>query len=238
MDSFNHKDAQIFELDFQRGHIIKVFKERYDEWIRNKQTHGDVLDPVKLLDQWEGNFFDNNIEAISTFVNHIKNKVGIDIGCGSTPWTRHTWTVSKQYIIDPLADQYKSIQRGLFGTSFFEDAIIYSQNAEERIDVLVNGIDGFIFFRNALDHSEDPLRILNNVADYAMPGCYLFFYSDIWHANGGDRGHRCITRSIPVMDKLLNGLGFTKVINQKPIKDDNYIEYGGTFIKKGAVSNA
>jgi hypothetical protein len=231
MSNFNHKDAQIFELDFQRGHIIKVFKERYDEWVNNKQIHGNVLDPTKLLKQWEDNFFDNDIKAVSTFINHINNKVGVDIGCGSTPWTRHTWTVSKQYIIDPLANQYKSIQRELFKTSFFEDAIIYSQNAEEKIDALVNGVDGFIFFRNALDHSEDPLRILNNISDYAIPGCYLFFYSDIWHENGGDRGHRCITRSTHVMDKLLKGLGFRKITNQKPIKNSNFIEYGGMFIK-------
>lgn len=232
MSDFNHVDAQAFELDFQRSHTIKVFKERYDEWLRNKQIYGNVLDPVKLMTQWEDNFFEGDVDLAAKFINHIQNKAGIDIGCGSTPWTRHTWTVSKQYILDPLADKYMSIQRELFGVSFFEDSIIYSQNAEDRIDDLVGNIDGFIFFRNALDHSEDPLRILNNVSDYARPNCYLFFYSDIWHANGGDRGHRCITRSIPAMDKLLKGLGFKKLTTQHPIKDSSYVEYGGIFIKE------
>ena len=232
MVNFNHEDAQRFELDFQRQHIAKVFERRYEEWCANKRNQGNVLNPVKLMTQWENNFFNDDADAATTFIAHIKDKSSVDIGCGSTPWTRHTWTVKKQYIIDPLADQYKLIERDLFGTSFFEDSTIYSQNAEERIDVLVNNIDGFIFFRNALDHSDDPLRILNSVSDYAMSGCYLLFYSHIWHSNGGDRGHRCITRSTPVMDKLFKGLGFCKIINQKSIKDANYIEYGGVFIKE------
>ena len=50
--------------------------------------------------------------------------------------------------------------------------------------------------------------------------------------NGGDDGHRCITKSTNLMDKLFIGLGFEKIIKMNTIRDNNYIDYGGVFIKK------
>ena len=92
---------------------------------------------------------------------------------------------------------------------------------------LIGQIDGCIICQNALDHCEDPLAILSNLGQYAKAGCYLLFWSDIWHIAPPDEGHRNITRSQDVMDSLFSGLGFEIVRRGLPIRSDNStIEYG------------
>ncbi len=236
MANFNHVKAQEYEMNYQRGYIAKHFKKQYDEWLVNKEFQKDGLIPSILSLMWEHNFFNGDLEAIQAFINHIKGKISLDIGCGCIPWTKDTWDVKKQYMMDPLAYKYKAIEIELFGDSFFEGTQIYANPAEEIKTELINTIDGFIFCRNAIDHSADPLSILNNISDYAMKGCYLLFWCDIWHVMGGDDGHHSITKSIPVMDKIFKGLGFKKIITMDKIRIGNelerFVEYGGVFIKE------
>jgi len=56
-----------------------------------------------------------------------------------------------------------------------------------------------------IDHCEDPLKILHNIPEYAAPGCYLYFWCDIWHLTGLDEGHHNITHSEAMMEKIFQG---------------------------------
>jgi hypothetical protein len=74
---------------------------------------------------------------------------------------------------------------------------------------------------------EDPLTAIETIGAYAAPGCYLLLWSDIWHRDGGDVGHRNITRSAGVMDKILDGFGFDMVRKGVNVHDSGErVEYG------------
>jgi hypothetical protein len=104
----------------------------------------------------------------------------------------------------------------------------YALPGEETVPELVGAVDGCIVCRNALDHTDDPLMVLNNIADYAAPGCYFLFWTDLWHLAGLDEGHRNITKSIAVMDRLMDGLGFELLKRGATVRSEaeGYIEYG------------
>jgi hypothetical protein len=73
---------------------------------------------------------------------------------------------------------------------------------------------------------EDPLAALEAIGEYAASGCYLLLWSDIWHRDGGDVGHRNITMNPAVLDKLLGGLGFEVVQNGAGLRDpEQHVEY-------------
>jgi hypothetical protein len=158
--------------------------------------------------------------------------MSIEIGCGSYPDTNYLWSIKDRRVIDPLAERYKVFEEETFKKSFFEGFKIYNQQAEDRIDELVGAVDGMIFCRNALDHTADPLSILENISDYAMSGCYLLLYTDLWHFSPTGDAHRCITKSVNVFDKLLKALGFRVVVYTKPHRESNFIEYGAVLIKE------
>lgn len=239
MEGFIHTKAQIFEFDYHHQMMKEHFKRFSVELAEYKKQYKGGLNPQTLSEMWEGNFFDikkeTDLKEMELFIEHIRDKKCLDIGCGWAPYTRYIWTCGQKYMIDPLVSKYKEMEHSSLGYTFFDDAIIYSIGAEEIIPELINSIDGFIFCRNAIDHSEDPLAILNAISEYAMKGCYLLFWSDIWIPTGGDVGHRCITKSIPVFNKLFNGLGFKKIISleNNPVRKKNETtEYGGVFIKE------
>jgi hypothetical protein len=74
---------------------------------------------------------------------------------------------------------------------------------------------------------KDPLAALEAIGAYAVPGCYLLLWSDIWHLDGGDVGHRNITKSASVLDRMLDGLGFDIFQNGAELRNsDQCIEYG------------
>jgi hypothetical protein len=141
--------------------------------------------------------------------------------------------IKSQIAIDPLINQYIQIENELFNCTFFDNFKVYDTPAEMLVEELVDNVDGYIICRNTIDHSEDPFSILNVISKYAKKGCYFLFWCDIWHINGGDTGHHCITHSNEVMDNFLNALGFEKIITMNSIRDSKqFIDYGGVFIKK------
>ena len=218
MSEFNFNIAQKHELEWQAKYIRTVLPPFYKEWKENKDK--------PILTSW---FTDGE----DIFLSHINGKSGMDIGCGSIPALRASHGLSRRIVVDPLADEYRKIQEAEFGGSFFEGLTIEPKPAEEKLSQYVNAIDGVIIFRNAMDHSEDPLRILFNISIYAMRGCYLLFWSDLWHNLGTDSGHKNITRCPDAIYALLNGLGFRQVRGiGSQHNDDTHIEYGGIFIKE------
>jgi hypothetical protein len=112
-------------------------------------------------------------------------------------------------------------------TFFTPDIDGYSVAAETRVATIVGKIDGLIVCRNCLDHCDDPLVVLQNIAEYATPRCWLFLWTDIWHLHGPDEGHQNITRSQSVMRALLDGLGFEIIQEGRVIgKSAECVEFG------------
>ena len=70
------------------------------------------------------------------------------------------------------------------------------------------------------------MQVLENIARYAAPGCYLLLWTDLYHPGGHDEGHRDITRDPAKFTRKLCELGFT-IEYATPKKDGrNTIHYG------------
>jgi hypothetical protein len=121
-----------------------------------------------------------------------------------------------------------------FGKTLWTSQIeTHAQAAEQVRAELVGKIDGCIVSRNALDHMNDPLAALQAMGEYAAPGCFLLLWSDIWHHDGGDVGHRNITRSREAFEAALIGLGFVIVKQGTSLREErDYVEYGCIALKR------
>jgi len=210
---YNFTEAQKHELEWQEAFIKSSLKPEYDQLQES--------DSDNLLASW--------LPDPKEFLKHTKRKTGIDVGCGSIPMLRYPCGLGKRIVIDPLADEYKRIQIAEWGGSFFDNVIVISKPAEEFLTIKV---DGVIIFRNALDHADDPLKILYNLSQYALPGCYFLFWTDLWHNDEPDPGHKNITKCSKMMDIILKALGWEFQNGIPPQRDtDVSLEYGGVWRK-------
>ena len=214
---FDYKKAQKYELDWQEAYIKSELGIQYNKWIADKNL------PIFPLTSW---FAGDHVP----FIYFIKKKIGIEVGCGSIPQFRYSHGLARRVVIDPLAADYARIQRKEWGGSFFDEVEIIAEPAERYNDELFESAS-VIVFRNALDHCEDPLTVLSNLSFYAKKGCYLLFWTDLWHNLGTDEGHRNITRSVSVMYEILEMLGWNHEA-EIPGQHDNetdHIEIGGIW---------
>ena len=160
-------------------------------------------------------------------MEHVRDRTNLEIGAGPFGYLAPCYWMKRRIVIDPLVDKYRAYQMAHFGKTFWTSEIeTHAAPAEQIVEPLRGAVDGCIVSRNALDHMEDPLAALEAIAQYAAPGCYLLLWTDIWHPEGGDVGHRNITRSPSVLDKMLDGLGFDVVQNGADIRGGECIEYG------------
>ena len=174
------------------------------------------------------NFF-RAIETYRVFSDEIQDKRCLEIGSGPigvlalTPW------IKKRIIIDPLLREFKKFQLDYFGKTFFTDDIeAYSQNAELFTPSLEDSITGFIITRNALDHCEDPWKILENISRYACSGCKLLLWTDLWHLKDAlGNEHRNITKDVDGFEKRIKDFGFRINRTFSDVRPDKpTIEYG------------
>jgi len=218
---FHHRVAQLYETASSWRTVRRTYPGIYQNWVTSKTsgqpTHG-------AQDQW----FLGDTKLWDEFVSHVRSRTALEIGSG--PYGYLVWEhwISRRIVIDPLVERYRSQQKRMSGESLFTaDIETHAIPAERVVTSLVGKIDGAIICRNALDHCEDPFEILNNIADYATSGCYLLLWSDIWHIGGAPIGHRNITRSSHLMDRLLDGLGFDILQNGSTVREPGQvIEYG------------
>jgi hypothetical protein len=218
---FNHRSAQQYEILSARGTMRRSFPQVYSDWEREKGQGG-------LWQSADDQWFLGNAGLWRTFVAHVRDRRNLEIGSGPFGYLAPCHWMKQRIVIDPLVDKYRAYQIKRFGKTFWTDDIeTHAVPAEHVVEALRGAIDGCIVSRNALDHMEDPLAAIAMIAEYAAPGCYLLLSTDIWHLDGGDVGHRNITRSPAVLDRLLDGLGFDILQNGADVRDsDQYIEYG------------
>jgi len=224
---FHHRSAQQYEMLSARGTIARDFPRLYAAW-ENERSAGGMWQSAD--DQW----FLGNVGLWTAFVEHVRDRTNLEIGAGPFGYLAPCYWMKRRIVIDPLVDKYRAYQLKRFGKTFWTaDIETHAVPAEQIVEPLRGAIDGCIVSRNALDHMEDPLAALETIAEYAACGCYLLLWTDIWHRDGGDVGHRNITRSARVLDKTLDSLGFTIVQNGAGIHAaGGHIEYGRVARKR------
>lgn len=219
--SFRHDRAQKYELKYALNLIRTDFPEVFKRW-ETARSQGCLWHGAD--DQW----FHGNDELWNLFVDYVKNRKCLEIGSGPFGHLAPFPGIKDRVIIEPLVDEYRKCQLETLGSTFFsEDILTFATPAEELVGEIEGKIDGFIVCRNVLDHCEDPLTILYNISRYAVSGCYLLLWTDIWHLVPPDEGHHNITRSENVLDAILSGLGFDIIQEGRKIRDQaEFIEYG------------
>lgn len=227
--AFHYAAAQKYEAYNDTLWMKEHFADLYESWERAKEKSSlfwTAHDP-------ENGWFQGNETLWREFVAHIRPRKCLEIGCGPFGYLSPCYWIRDRVLIDPLIDFYRKEQLRIFGkTVFTSDIPTFAAFAEFPIKDLEGKVDGCIVCRNTLDHTEDPLAIIDNISEYAVPGCYLLIWSDLWHLKGLDEGHRNITRSIRAMDKLLQGMRFKILQEGKKIRDpQEYIEYGRVAVK-------
>jgi hypothetical protein len=224
---FNHSLAQWYERASARGTARRAFSDVFNAVEANK-VHGGLW--ISPNDQWLC-----GDEALFTrFVEHVRPRTSMEIGSGPFGYLAQCYWMKRRVVIDPSVDEYRSYQMKRFGkTLWTPDIETYAAPAEQTIKSLVGQVDGCIVSRNALDHMDDPIAALQAMSEYAVSGCYLLLWTDIWHFDGGDVGHRNITRSRSAFEALLNGLGFDVLKHCAPLREPReFVEYGCIAIKR------
>jgi integrase len=225
--SFSHERAQAYERDSAAGTINEHYPQLLERW-RASTAAGEL---------WQGpgdESFQGDEALWSLFVEHVRSWQTLEIGAGPFGYLAPCWWIERRAIIDPLVDFYRDEEIRIAGESWFSDEIAtYNQVAEDVVEELVGTVDGCIVSRNALDHMEDPLGVMHNIGRYAAPGCYLLFWTDIWHLHGPNQGHRQITRSPDAFEALIVGLGFDVLKRSAPVREvGEAIEYGCLAVKR------
>lgn len=228
--SFNHKLAQSSEYEFSKSWQDLNYLA-LSEKIKTAKKTGKI-DETRFSNE----FFrsEKNLLFWKKFVNHTKNRTCLEIGTGPVPDFLGWYWLQKPILLDPLIIKYRNYQLEKFHQTLIKSSIkLIPKKAEEFIPSLSGKITGMIYTRNALDHLEDPLLVLNNISRYAAKGCYLLYWSDLWHLNGHDEGHRNITHSVNSFKALIEGLGFKILYDLPKVRIDNStIQYGCRAVKK------
>jgi len=224
---FNHSLAQWYERASNRGTMRRAFLDVYGAITDNKRRGGLWHD---ANDQW----FCGDQALFARFVEHVRPRANMEIGSGPFGHLVPCYWMKRRIVIDPLVDEYRSYQMRRFGKTLWTPEIeTYAQPAEQVRPDLAGEIDGCIVSRNALDHMADPLAALQAMAEYAAAGCYLLLWTDIWHHDGGDVGHRNITHSKPAFEALLVGLGFDLLKTGAALRESqDFVEYGCIAVKR------
>lgn len=225
-EGFSHPIAQHYESLSSDRTMIDDFEKVFESWELEKER-GSLWQSPRI-------WFAGNEALWNDFVDHVKERKCLEIGSGPFGYLAPCYWIEDRVIVDPLINHYRDFQLRHFGKTFFVDEIkTHALVAEVTLNELVGQVDGFIVCQNTLDHCEDPLAILDNISSYACPGAYLLFSSDLWHLRGTDEGHRNITRSVPLMDRLLQAMGFEILVSDIKFRNSpDYLEYGRVARKK------
>lgn len=221
-----------YAMEWMKGNVPDILKE-----LRVKRLFNST---AKGCPNYIREFFEGSVDLWREFCGHIKDKNSIEICSGPVGalsiWKE--WMNGPIVIIDPLAEDYNNYQMLQFGESVFDEAgiILKSHRAEEMVDAFTGWADGCIVIRNSLDHCLDPKKVIENVGKYARSGCYLLFWSEIWHTKGADEGHRDVTRDPSEIEDWIKEAGF-RIIREVPRVipkelDLGIVEYGCFAVKE------
>jgi hypothetical protein len=81
-----------------------------------------------------------------------------------------------------------------------------------------------------LDHTPNWPFVLSNISAYAMSGCHLLCWTDLYHRGSADEGHYDITPDKDSFRRLINQLGF-RIIREYSDKMRKEMNLGFIAIK-------
>jgi len=147
------EENQTFEIDFHR-------KENY-RW-----------NPEAFWPAWEKHFKG----WCGVDINQYADKVVLDLGCGSVP-AIDVFKHSVKYYIDPLVDKYVGIKQVAHYWDSEHMAHAIGAPGEVKWKFL-EGSCSFINCWNVIDHGFCWRDIVQNIIEYARPGCIVSFSTD------------------------------------------------------------
>lgn len=219
---FNFQAAQNYELKSN----ISWVDDNYHEIIEA------MKDPVSYHHCNE--FFKNDREYMDDFFRNAKGVKCLEISpgiCGALPLWKGRLSGCELIAVDPLAFEYDAYLKSK-GGSWFDGICLIPKKAEDFMPEFEGKVDGFIFWRNGINHYEDPYKSIEVVSQYAAPGCRLFFWAEIQHADTPDAGHRNVTSNPQEVEDCILAQGW-KLLYHTDNKVFNVpgISYGGVFEK-------
>lgn len=229
---FNHKLAQKGEFDYWKDFVGRDQALHRllssSDWKKGRNFQYPPFTDSRMK------YFFRDFSSFQEFCRRIENKQCMEIGSGAVgDLTLMPW-IKKRIVIDPLLDQYRELQLEKFGrTLFSEDIEAYSRKAELFIPHLEHAVDGAIFCINTLDHCQDPWLVIDNIARYAVQGCALLLWTDLWHVSGLNKEHRNITKDKGMLEGSLTQRGFQIQQSFSGTREDHStIDYGCIAIKR------
>jgi len=228
MDERQHIIAQRYELYHQKIYIEEHIKNEILDIFKKTEQDKYYITPTFLEF-----FFKNDTEIWLNFARHIENKRCLEIGSGPNGASIQWLFVREWIIIDPLIDEYKKllVESGSI-VSWPANIKTYAQNAENIIAELKGKIDGVIVCKNCLDHAGSHLEILRAISEYAVKGCKLLLWTDLYHLLGHDEGHSNITANVDEFKHYIEALGFDVLYGTPRFREDrSTIEYGCVAVK-------
>lgn len=227
----DHARAQIYEFNYA--------KQWMDEHIPGILSAIESNGTDAVCNVGEGNpnilkeFFENSPDVWYAFVDRVKDCTScLEIAsgpCGAiSTWN---WINGIRWVVDTLAEKYEAYQQETFGASVFGDeamGVSFLDGGAENCSPLFP-IDGFIFARNSLDHSQDPIAAIRNISNIASTGCLLLYWSEVRHPDP-DEGHRDICETSEEALSLFTADGW-KLIRPVHVDGVRGIEFGGVFEK-------
>ncbi len=230
MQEFNFEKAQQYEMESSK------------QWLN--ENFDIIMSDIKFM--WEQKevrphyfdlFFKNDIELWNKFSQYVMDKNCLEISsgpCGIFPLWGH-WLTGNKIIIDPLIDEYDEYIEKTFGESWFvPGTTMIATGAEKLQPGLMKQIDGFILWRNGIDHFEEPVLAMRNMSAYAIRGCTLLFWGDLVHHEAPDEGHMNTPfKTAEDFETILTSFGWDVQYRTPILRDSSKVlDYGCVATKK------
>lgn len=218
---FDFQKAQEYEL----RENIKWVDAHYDELIKAMKHPF----PNHHCDE----FFNGDDDEMDAFFEDVRKKVCLEISpgiCGALSFWKSR--LKGQLIaIDPLIFAYDDYLKTK-GKSWFDGIEKIDGIAEAFMPFLAGKVDGFIFWRNGINHYSEPWKSIEVVSRYAAPGCRLFFWAEIQHKDTPDAGHRNVTSNPQEVEDAILAQGWKLLYHtDNSVFNVPGISYGGVFLK-------
>lgn len=220
--TFNFKAAQDYEL----RENIKWAEHNYDAIIEA------MKDPVSYHHCNE--FFNGDDDGMDVFFEDVKKKTCLEVSpgiCGALAFWKQR--LDGQLIaIDPLIHHYDQYLKDK-GKSWFDGIEKIDSTAETLLPDLVGKVDGFIFWRNGINHYSEPFKSIEVVSKYATKDCRLFFWAEIQHKDTPDAGHRNVTSNPQEVEDCILAQGWKLIYHtDNSVFKVPGLSYGGVFVMR------
>ncbi len=177
--TFRYQDAQITEKSYwqeQDPSVLNLearyyFYAGYYEWTK----HRALLNPFCVRPSNPNNF---QIPGEA-----MEGKSVLDVGCGPTPQSVSLVHCAEVHAIDPLIEFYQQLQT--FGWQFYAST---SQGRGEHLQFEAARFD-YVYCRNALDHTQDADKVLEEISRVLRPRGQLLLNCDVRERLGGGLAH-------------------------------------------------